>query len=324
MHVLIFGGTGFVGLNIAESLLAGGHQVTLFDRAPPPAAALRAFAAHRERLRVVQGDVTDHAAVTAVIGTQVDAAVLGAAITAGPARDAADPGSILQVNLAAQVPILEAARNAGVRRIINLSSAAAYGASGQRFAVLDEDTPCDPVALYPITKFASERVVARLADLWQMDIISVRLSGVFGPWERAGGMRDTPSPQALIMACCAERRPALLSDPGEKDWIYAPDVAVAVQLLLEAERPRHRLYNISTGINYTAEEWGEAFAASNPGFTCRLAAAGETPTVTVYGPTRAPLSIQRLEHEFGWRARFDCATSADDLSRWLGEYGGVE
>ncbi|WP_398464918.1 NAD-dependent epimerase/dehydratase family protein [Tardiphaga sp.] len=324
MHVLIFGGTGFVGLNIAENLLAGGHRVTLFDRAPPPAAAVRAFAVHRERLHVVQGDVTDHAAVTAVIGTQVDAVVLGAAITAGPARDAADPGSILQVNLAAQVPVLEAARNAGVRRIINLSSAAAYGASGQRFAVLDEDTPCDPVALYPITKFASERVAARLADLWQMDIISVRLSGVFGPWERAGGVRDTPSPQALIMACCAQRRPALLSDPGEKDWVYAPDVAAAVQLLLEAERPRHGLYNISTGINYTAEAWGETFAALNPGFACRLVEPGETPTVTVYGPERAPLSVQRLEQEFGWRAKFDCAASANDLSRWLGEYGGVE
>lgn len=324
MHVLIFGGAGFVGLNIAARLLDRGHRVTLFDLAPLPAAAGRAFAAHGERLRVIRADITDRASVTAAVDARVDAVVLGAAITAGAARDAADPGSILQVNLAAQVPILEAARNAGVRRIINLSSAAAYGASGQRFAVLDEDTPCDPVALYPITKFASERVVARLADLWQMDIISVRLSGVFGPWERAGGVRDTPSPQALIMACCAERRPALLSDPGEKDWVYAPDVAAAVQLLLEAERPRHSLYNISTGINYTAEAWGEAFAASNPGFTCRLAAAGETPTVTVHGPARAPLSVQRLEQEFGWRAIFDCAASAKDLSRWLGEYGGVE
>ncbi len=323
MHVLIFGGTGFVGLNIAERLLDGGHNVTLFDRAPLPAAAQRAFASHGERLQVVEADVTDRAAVAAVVGTRVDALLLGAAITAGAARDAADPGSILQVNLAAQVPILESARDAGVKRIINLSSAAAYGASGQRFAVLDEDTPCDPVALYPITKFASERVAARLADLWQMDIISVRLSGVFGPWERAGGVRDTPSPQALIMACCAERRPALLSDPGEKDWVYAPDVAAAVQLLLEAERPRHGLYNISSGMNYTAAAWGAAFAASNPGFTCRLAATGETPTVTVHGPTRAPLSVRRLDDEFGWRAQFDCAASADHLSRWLREHGGV-
>lgn len=323
MHVLIFGGTGFVGLNIAEKLLESGHRVTLLDRAPMPAAALRAFAAHRERLHVVEADVTDRVAVAAVVSTQVDALLLGAAITADAARDAADPASILQVNLAAQVPILELARDAGVKRIINLSSAAAYGASGQRFSLLDEDTPCDPVALYPITKFASERVAARLADLWQMDIISVRLSGVFGPWERAGGVRDTPSPQALIMACCAEQRPALLSDPGAKDWIYAPDVAAAVQLLLEAERPRHGLYNISSGMTYTAETWGKAFAASNPGFVCRLAATGETPTVAVHGPARAPLSVRRLEDEFGWLAKFDCAASADHLSRWLREYGGV-
>ncbi|WP_398479293.1 NAD-dependent epimerase/dehydratase family protein [Tardiphaga sp.] len=323
MHVLIFGGTGFVGLNIADRLLDGGHSVTLFDRAPLPAAAQRAFAAHGERLHVVEGDVTDRAAVAAVVGNHVDALLLGAAITAGAARDAADPGSILQVNLAAQVPILELARDAGIKRIINLSSAAAYGASGQRFAVLEEETPCDPVALYPITKFASERVAARLADLWQMDIISVRLSGVFGPWERAGGVRDTPSPQALIMACCTEQRSALLSDAGEKDWVYALDVAAAVQLLLEAERPRHDLYNISSGMTYTAEAWGEAFATLNPGFTCRLAGTGEAPTVMVHGPIRAPLSVRRIEDEFNWHASFDCGASADHLSRWLREHGGV-
>ena len=324
MHVLIFGGAGFVGLNIAADLLDCGHTVTLFDLAEPPATALQAFAVHGERLRVVIADVTDRAAVASAIAGQVDALVLGAAITAGSARDAAEPERILQVNLLAQVPILEAARQAGIRRVINLSSAAAYGGSGQRYELLDEDTPCDPTGLYAITKFASERVAARLADLWPMDIISVRLSGVFGPWERAGGLRDTPSPQALIMACCAEQSAALLSDPGDKDWVYAPDVAAAVRLLLEAKRPRHALYNISSGVTYTAEAWGETFAALNPGFTCRLAAAGETPTVTVHGPTRAPLSVRRLDEEFGWRATFDCAASAAHLSGWLRKYRGVE
>ena len=71
--------------------------------------------------------------------------------------------------------------------------------------LLDEETPCDPVSLYAITKFASEKVAARLAGLWQHDIISVRLSAVFGPWERSNDVRDTPSPQAQILAAMQER-----------------------------------------------------------------------------------------------------------------------
>ncbi|MGC2780005.1 MAG: NAD(P)-dependent oxidoreductase, partial [Bradyrhizobium sp.] len=214
MHVLIFGGAGFVGLNVAQGLLERGHAVTIFDAADLPRAAQRTFAVHGDRLRLIKGDVTDASAVAAAVAGGCDAVLLGAAITASPERDAAEPERILAVNLLAQVPILQAARSAGVRRVINLSSAASYGASAQRFAVLDESTPCEPVSLYAITKFASERVAARLSDLWQTDVISARLSAVFGPFERGGGVRDTPSPQALIAACCARGEPALLNEPG--------------------------------------------------------------------------------------------------------------
>ena len=117
-------------------------------------------------LTVVEGDVADREAVERVVASGFDAIVLGAAITAGPARDAADPESILQVNLLAQVPVLMAARRNGVTRVINLSSAAAYGAAVPRQGWLDEETVCDPVSLYAITKYASEKVAARLAALW--------------------------------------------------------------------------------------------------------------------------------------------------------------
>ena len=252
-----------------------------------------------------------------------DAIVLGAAITAGPARDAADPESILQVNLLAQLPVLMAARRSGVARIINLSSAAAYGAAVPRQGWLDEETACDPVSLYAITKYASEKVAARLAALWPFDIISVRLSGVFGPWERATGTRDTPSAQTQIVAALHDRREAILPRPGVKDWIYAPDVADAVTLLIEAARPTHRLYNISTGREWSALQWGQDLAALHPGFVCRLANPGEAARIDLYSETdRAPLSVSRIEQEFGWRARFGCADSAADLDSWWKQHGG--
>ncbi|MEI9922334.1 MAG: NAD(P)-dependent oxidoreductase [Bradyrhizobium sp.] len=322
MKVLIFGGAGFIGLNVASALLARGHKVMAFDRSELPRAAHQDFARHGDALTAVQGDVTDTSAVERVIAGGYDAIVLGAAITAGPARDAADPLSILQVNLLAQVPILEAARRSGVTRIVNLSSGSAYGAAASRHPLLDEETPCDPVSLYSITKYASERVAARLSELWPLDIINVRLSGVFGPWERATGVRDTPSAQAQIVASMRQQNQAILSRPGIKDWIYAPDVADAVTVLIEAAKPKHRLYNISTGREWSALQWGQDLAALHPGFVCRLAESGEAPTVDLHADTdRAPLSIARMEQEFGWRARFGCADSAADLSAWWTRHG---
>ena len=323
MKILIFGGNGFVGLNIAAALLARGHAVTLFDRAGLPPAAKKDFTGYADRLTAIQGDVTDRQAIEGVIAAGYEAIILGAAITAGPERDATDPESILRVNLLAQVPILIAAQRRGVGRIINLSSAAAYGTSTFRNVPLDEETACDPVSLYAITKFASEKVAARLAALWQCEIVSVRLSAVFGPWERSNGVRDTLSPQAQILAAMQGGREAVLPRPGVRDWIFAPDVAEAVALLIDAERPRHQLYNISTGVEWSALQWGQELAALHSGFICRLAETGEAPTIDLHSPTdRAPLSVARLAQEFGWRARFGCADSAADLSMWWTEHRG--
>ncbi|QPF89360.1 NAD-dependent epimerase/dehydratase family protein [Bradyrhizobium commune] len=316
MKIVIFGGTGFVGLNLAEVLLARGHDVTLYDRKQLPAGAERSFADYRERLTVVQGEITDVERIDALVKQGFDAIVLGAAITAGDHLERTNTSSILEINVMAQMPILSTAVRRGVRRVVNLSSASAYGAAGQRYPVLDEETPCDPVSFYAISKFTSERSVARLAELRGGDFLNVRLSAVFGPWERIGKVRDTPSLQFQILADFARGEPALMPGPGIKDWIYAPDAAEAVAVLIEAERPRHRLYNISTGAPWSALQWGEAFAALHPGLECRLAAPGEKTVIELHGPDRAPLSVARMADEFGWRARFGRAESAAAMSAW--------
>jgi len=316
MKVLIFGGTGFVGLNLAEVLLARGHDVTLYDRAELPPSARRALADHGTKLTAVQGDITDAEGIDALIAKGCDAIVLGAAITAGEDLERASTARVLEVNVMAQIPILLSAIRHGVRRVVNLSSASAYGAAGGRYPVLDEDTPCDPISFYAISKFTSERSVARHAELFGGDFLNVRLSAVFGPWERASSVRDTPSLQCQILAAFARGEPAIMPGPGMKDWTYAPDAAEAVAILLEAERPRHRLYNISCGATWSALQWGEAFVALHPGLQCRLAVPGESTVIKLHGRDRAPLSVTRMADEFGWRARFGSAESAAAMSNW--------
>jgi UDP-glucose 4-epimerase len=111
-----------------------------------------------------------------------------------------------------------------------------------------------------------------------------------------------------------------MPEPGTRDWTYAPDAAEAVAILVEAERPRHRLYNISNGVAWPALQWGEAFAALHPGLECRLAAPEEKTAIKLHGPYRAPLSVTRMADEFGWRARFGCAESAAAMSAWLKQH----
>lgn len=318
---LVFGGAGFVGLNIAERLLSQGESVVLFDRLPLPAAATSTFAALPGSLEVVQGDVTDLDAITRAMTYEIDTVVLGSAVTADAARETRDPETILQINLMALTPILRAARDADVRRIINLSSAAAYGRAAIGVPMIDEDTPPQPTGLYGITKFTSEMIGGRLADLWSLDFVSLRLSGVFGPWERATGVRDTTSPQFQISEAARRGMPALLTRPGVRDWVYAPDVARAVHAVAQAPSLQHRLYNVSAPQSWSALAWGERLAALRPGFECRLARDGEAPTIDLHAPTdRAPLSVERLRAELGWQAAYAMEASADHLDAWCRQH----
>ena len=324
MRALIFGGAGFVGLNIVEALLNRGHEVIAFDRSPLPATALRAFAALPGRLRAITGDVTDRAAVAETIRPGLDAIVLGSAITADATRDAADPETILAVNLMAQIPILERARDVGTGRIVNLSSGIVYGGLGEREPVLSEETAVDPVGLYAISKYATERVGTRLASLWGIDHVNVRLSAVFGPWELATQARDTLSPQRQMAGLVGTGRPALLARPGWRDWVYAPDVAEAVIRLIAAPRLTTRLFNVSTPDRWPALDWGRRLGALDPDFVCRLVEPGETPTVHLHAPIdRTPLSTDRMRDELGWTARFGMQASADHFVAWWRRHGST-
>lgn len=318
MTVLLIGGAGFVGLNLAEHLLAEGRDVRILDRGPPPDAARAAFARLPGTLSAVEGDVRDAAAVReAMAGAR--RVVFGAAITSGPEREAADPATVLGVNLAAFLGVLEAAREAGVERVVNLSSSGAYGRAAFLPGVVEEDRPADPESLYSLTKFASERVGARMAMLWGIDVVSVRLSGVFGRWERLTGVRDTPSPQFQIMAAAAAGASEIIL-PGDiaRDWIYGPDVARGIAAVLFSGRLAHDLYNVSTGAVYGVVDWGRAFAEARGGLTVRLAGPGETASLAfVTPPPREPLSIDRILTDTDYRPAFDMTASARDAAQWM-------
>ena len=319
MTVLVLGGAGFIGLNVCEALLAQGRDVLVLDALPVPHAALAAFGALPGRLAAVVGDVSETAAIARLLRPPVQHVVSGAAVTADAHREANAPDAILRVNLQSLVPVLAAARAAGVRRVVNLSSAAVYGRCGHG-GPLQEDGPADPVGLYGITKLASERVGTRLGELWGLQVCNLRLSAVFGSWERATGVRDTLSPHWQLLDAAAHGQPAVLARPGLRDWVYATDVADAVVAVLDAPVLRHTTYNVTAPAS-TVLDWGQRLA-ERPGFECRLAQPGEAATINLHAATdRAALDGTRLRHELGWTARHGLHDTPGLMDAWLLRHG---
>jgi UDP-glucose 4-epimerase len=323
MQILIFGGAGFVGLGIAEALLARGDDVTLFDRRRPPPAAHAALDALPGRLTTTVGDVCRDDDVRRAVDAQPDVVIYGAALTADSRREAAEPDRILDVNVGGLVRALQAVAAGMVKRTILLSSASAYGDSAFQSAPLEETTAPTPHSLYAVTKLAGEQFARRLAELGGLDLRIVRLSSVFGPWEHDTGVRDTLSPPFQVALAALEGRLALLPRACLRDFVYVRDVAGGVLALIDAPTPAHDLYNIGPGAAWPLLDWGRRLSGvARPGFECRLCRPGEAPSINLHGDRdRASLAITRLRDELEYRPRFGMAESARDYSAWLAKHG---
>jgi nucleoside-diphosphate-sugar epimerase len=309
--ILLTGGAGFVGLNVAEQLLARGDEVAIFDLRPPPDGFSGAL--------FIQGDVTDRAALELAFSKQkIERVVHMSAITAGPERDAREPQRIAEVNLIGTLNVLQTSRKFGVRRFVHASTGALFGAAGVGVSEpLDEERHRPvPESMYGITKYAAERSCMRLAALWDLDVRIGRLALAFGRWEHASGVRDRLSPPTEIARIALAGGEAVFPPLGDTDYIYGPDVAAALIALLDAVAPSHRLYHLGTGAAWSLPKWCDLLARRFPKFRWREASEGCNVLPLAPG-TRTRFSTRRLAEDLGWSPRFDLAAAAEDFASWL-------
>jgi len=139
MTILITGGAGFVGLNIAEQLCDRGDRVVLFGPFPPPSDALTAFRKKPGHVAVAIGDVSVRSDLDAAMETHsVDRVIHGAAITADLAREHRMAREIFMVNLLGTVEVVEAALRHGITRVVDVSTGSVFGEAGNLSESLDE------------------------------------------------------------------------------------------------------------------------------------------------------------------------------------------
>lgn len=318
VNFLVTGASGFIGLNLLERLLASGHSVTAFSADELPRLAVAEFSRLPGKLTARRADVRDVEMLEDLFRSgRIDAVLAGAAITAGLARERETPGAIFEVNLVAVATLVALAAKHGVRRVVALSSSAAMGERlfGET-PVTEEDRP-EPVTLYGQSKAGLESFARRWATLspGAPEIVVARVSAVFGPWERATGVRDSMSPQyALARAAVQRSAIAPLPEGGERDWIHAPYVAASLEWMLSAPRVGHCLYNVGAGRIWHAREFIAALAGNGVGVD-QKAGAAEIGFNDDLSRRRSYLDTQRLAREFEAPPAIDAATHS--YARWV-------
>lgn len=320
MTILITGGAGFVGLNTVECLLAQGHSVVSYGCEVPGAAAMQWFSSMEGRFSAEIGDVCDGDRLRDVMRRHgVTRVVHGAAITAGLERESRDPKPVLQVNLLGTLEVLEAACALGVERVVQLGTGSVYGAAVRTEGLLSPDTDLpQPDSLYGISKYAAERLACRYRATRGLNIAVARLGVVFGRWEYDTGVRDTLSIPYHLLRLAEQGQKALIAPVTPNDWVYAPDVAQAVDRLLNAEALHHDVYQVATGRAWSVREWCELLAQRYPGFEFAFVENAAEANIGRVAPTpRAPFSIDRLQADTGYAPQFDAPRALDDYLAWV-------
>jgi UDP-glucose 4-epimerase len=295
MRCLVTGGAGFIGSNLVDSLLARGDEVTVVDdlstgRKVNLEPALSAGA------ELVEIDIRDGGALSRLAGEKRPEAIFHLAAQIDVRKSLADPCFDAGINVGGTANVLEAARAAGARRLVSISTGGAiYGeGEGQRLP-LPEDAPIAPLSAYGQSKFAAEGYVSLYERLYGLSGVSLRLGNVYGP-------RQDPLGEAGVIAifCGLLKeggRPTVFGDGTQtRDYIYVGDVVSAA--LAAAESEVTGPINIGTGVETSVLELIEALRqlSGREGFEPEFAPerTGEVQAISI--------DAGRAERELSWRA----------------------
>ena len=228
LKILITGGAGFIGSNLARYLLEQGQTVRIFDNF---ATGKRSNLAEiRDRIELIEGDLRDYAAVkTAVAG--MDGISHQGALGSVP-RSVADPRLSHDVNVNGTLNVLEAMRETGVKRVVFAASSSAYGR--HQVSPKHEGLPPAPMSPYAASKVACEAYMQGYASVFGIEAVCLRYFNVFGPRQDPNGAYAAVIPR-FIAALLKKETPAIYGDGEQsRDFCYIENACLANWLALQA------------------------------------------------------------------------------------------
>jgi UDP-glucose 4-epimerase len=238
---LVTGGAGFIGSHIAEALCRRGDRVRVLDNLSAGYTAnMNAF---RDRVEFIEGDVTD-AETVARAADGVDCIFHEAALASVPAsierplrsHTACATGTVI---------LLDAARRAGVRRVIYAGSSAAYGdrSAGSR---RETDLPA-PLSPYAAAKLAGELYCQAFGGSFGLETVALRYFNVFGPRQDPNSQYSAVIP-LFITTMLGGRRPVVYGDGRQsRDFSFVANVVHANLLAADAQNAVGRTINVADG-----------------------------------------------------------------------------
>lgn len=244
-RILITGGAGFIGSNLAESLLKSGNTVVCLDNfSTGKKENLEEFIGNPNFV-LIEGDIRNYSdCKEAARGIEI---VLHQAALGSVPRSIADPLSTTDVNIGGFVRMLYASKQAGVKRFVYAASSSTYG-DNKTLPKVEEHIGI-PLSPYGITKYVDELFAANFTDIYKIEVIGLRYFNVFGRRQDPDGPYAAVIPKFVKMLKNLEA-PLINGDGSNtRDFTYIDNVIQANHLaaLVESKNALNQVYNVACG-----------------------------------------------------------------------------
>jgi UDP-glucose 4-epimerase len=307
VKIVVTGGAGFIGSNIVDAYLEGGHEVHILDDF---STGQKSNLNRKAELHEV--DIADPQAGRVIERIKPDALSHHAA-QMDVRHSVADPAFDARVNIIGFITLLEAAKNAGVKKVIFASSGGAvYGEQGVFPA--SEDHVTRPASPYGVSKRAGELYLSYYQQTFGLPYIALRYANVYGPRQSAKGEAGVVA--IFLTLLLAGKTPVINGDGGQtRDYVYVGDVVAANVNALNSSFIGP--VNIGTGVETDVITIFQHL---------RRAVGSEIQAVHGPGKTgeqrRSSLDTRRATEVLGWRPRMALADGLQRTAEYYRETAG--
>lgn len=241
-HVLVTGGAGFIGSHLTEALVARGDRVRVLDNFS--SGNPRNLSGVEKQIELIRGDLRNRADVLETV-QDIELIFHEAAFVSVP-ESVKNPRECFDINVSAVIELLEAAREAGVRRIVLASSAAVYGASTA--FPLREGKLTDCQSPYAASKQFNETLAKLYTETYQLPVVALRYFNVYGPRQSPRSEYAAVIPK-FIERLTASQAPIVYGEGKQtRDFVYVADVVRANLFAAESESAAGQAINVCSGL----------------------------------------------------------------------------
>jgi UDP-glucose 4-epimerase len=253
-NILVIGGAAFIGSHIVDQLLDEPvAKVTVLDNFVRGTPANVAQAAQDERVEVIDGSVLDRELLASLMERSDYAFHLAALWLYECVHE---PRKALEHNVVGTYNVVEAAHEAGIKKVVYSSSASVYGDA--LFTPMTEEHPFNNRTMYGATKIAGEQFFRAFHEQHGLDYAGMRYMNVYGPRMDYKGTYVSVIMKVLDRID-AGQAPVIFGDGSQAyDFVHVADVARANILALTSDASTDRNYNVGTGVKTTIKELVDA------------------------------------------------------------------